>query len=421
MQSFAFLSKPMIESPVAMKILLSAFACAPNTGSEAGGGWVYALELAKSHEVWVLTDESRRVAIENFAQPLPDTLKFIYYRPKLLANVKLNSKTAHLIYQAWQMGAWRVAKLFDTQHDFDVCWHLTYGVFRQPSWMWKVGKPFVFGPVGGGERAPMRLWKGMPLSEKWRELARDVVNTVAWWLPGLRATYRHANLVIARTEDTRKILPAWVQKKTAVQQEIGGYPARIKPDARPGHSGHLKVLFAGRLLGLKGIHLGLRAFSHFVQSGGEGDLTIIGEGPMEASLKKMAFKLGISNRIIFVKHLPQAELFKRYTDFDVLLFPSLHDSGGNVVIESLSFGLPVICLDLGGPCCFVDNTCGVVVPAHNSNEQEVVTALATALMRMYSDRDYHKELCNGALVQAGSMTWKAQIERVFALVQEGIK
>ena len=38
-----------------MKILLSAYACEPNRGSEQGVGWSWAVELSKHHEVWVIT------------------------------------------------------------------------------------------------------------------------------------------------------------------------------------------------------------------------------------------------------------------------------------------------------------------------------------------------------------------------------
>lgn len=403
-----------------MKILLSVFACAPNVGSETGGGWIYAIELAKKHQVWALTDTSRSQAIESYGKPLPDNLRIIYYRPALFSKFRLNSKTAHLIYQAWQMGAWRIAKVLNDEHDFDVCWHLTYGVFRQPSWMWKVGKPFVFGPMGGGERAPMRLWVGMPISEKLREIARDVVNLASWWLPGLRATYQHADLVIARTEDTRRILPTWAQSKTIVQQEIGGYPARLSPDARLGHQGHLNILFAGRLLGMKGVHFAIRAFSQFLQNGGKGDFTIVGDGPMEATLRRLVSRLGLVDKVLFIGKLAQDELFRRYPDFDVLLFPSLHDSGGNVVIESLSFGVPVICLDLGGPSSFVDETCGVIVPAHEASETDVINALAKALLDMFSDSDRHRDLCRAALSRAESLTWEKQIERNLELIHHTI-
>jgi glycosyltransferase involved in cell wall biosynthesis len=401
-----------------MKILLSVFACAPNQGSETGGGWIYAVELAKTHEVWALTDISRRIAIESYKGNLPNRLHVIYYRPRLFSKLKLHSKTAHIIYQVWQMGAWRVAKVLDEEQDFDVCWHLTYGVFRQPSWMWKVGKPFVFGPIGGGERAPIRLWAGMPVSEKMREFARDIINFFSWWLPGLSATYRHADLVIARTEDTKRILPAWVQHKTVVQQEIGGYKARVNYDACIEHQGYLNVLFVGRLLGWKGIHLAIRAFYQFLHNGCRGHFTIVGEGPMEAILKQLAHSLGVVSEITFIGKLPQDELFKLYPDFDVLLFPSLHDSGGNVVLESLSFGIPVICLDLGGPSSFVNETCGIIIPAHEASEIEVVNALEKALLKMFYEPLRHLELCRAALLRAEALSWEKQIERNFVLIKK---
>lgn len=400
-----------------MRILLSAFACAPNTGSEAGGGWMYAVELAKTHDVWVLTDESRRSKIEPVQASLPATLRIVYFRPPVLRRLTLNSKTAHLIYQVWQMQAWRVARALDAEHNFDVCWHLTYGVFRQPSWMWKVGKPFVFGPVGGGERAPMRLWKGMPWREQLRELMRDVANQAAWWLPGLRATYRHAHCVIARTEDTRQILPRWAQAKTAVQQEIGGYAARAQPADRPGHNGHLRVLFVGRLLGWKGVHLALPAFANFLQAGGSGHFTIVGEGPMAAHLRQQVRELALAEHVSFKGHVQQTELFAMYPQFDVMLFPSLHDSGGNAVLESLSFGLPVICLDLGGPRCFVDEASGWVVSTQGATTQDVERQLTSTLLAVQGDAAMHRRKCHGAMARAAELTWPQQIQRVMALVQ----
>jgi glycosyltransferase involved in cell wall biosynthesis len=401
-----------------MKILLSVFACAPNVGSETGGGWIYAIELAKNHEVWALTDISRRIAIESYTGHFPNNLHIIYYRPRVFAKLKLNSKTAHIIYQAWQMGAWRVAKALDDDNDFDLCWHLTYGVFRQPSWMWKVGKPFVFGPIGGGERAPMRLWAGLPISEKLREFTRDIINFFSWWLPGLRATYRYADLVIARTEDTKLILPDWVQYKTAVQQEIGGFPLPLNHDNFLGHQGHMNILFAGRLLGWKGVHLAIRAFSQFLQNGGLGHFTIVGEGPMAPTLQGLTASLGIVDKVKFIGKLPQVELFCIYPNFDVLLFPSLHDSGGNVVIESLSFGIPVICLDLGGPSSFVDETCGIIIPAHEASEIEVVNALEKALLKMFYEPLRHLDLCRAALLRAEALSWEKQIERNFVLIKK---
>ena len=142
---------------------------------------------------------------------------------------------------------------------------------------------------------------------------------------------------------------------------------------------------------------------------------------MGGTLRQLASTLGVGANIAFIGRLPQDELFRRYPDFDVLLFPSLHDSGGNVVIESLSFGLPVICLDLGGPSSFVDDSCGFIIPAHDASENEVVDALATALVSIFADPDRHRTLCRAALLRSEALTWQKQIHRVMTLVQETVK
>lgn len=401
-----------------MKILLSAFACAPNSGSETGGGWQYALHLAKTHDVWVLTDSSRKAKIEGEGGTLPPRLRIHYFRPNWLRHVPLNSRTAHFTYQAWQFGAWRVAKELDREHDFDFCWHLTYGVFRQPSYMWKLGKPFVFGPVGGGESAPLRLWKSMPLRAKISEAARELVNRLCWFMPGLKATYKNAALVIARTEDTKRILPAFVRDDVVVQQEIGGYLTRTKVEDRKQNEGGLRIIFVGRLLALKGIHLAIVAFAKFLARGGIGEFTIVGEGPMDSHLRKLSVSLGVHHHIHFVGHLPQHDLFDAYSSFDVMLFPSLHDSGGNAVIEALSFGLPVICLDLGGPKSFVDDSCGLIVSTVNATEKTVIERLTAALIHLHGDSTAFQIMSRNALSKSEFLSWHNQADRLISTINE---
>ena len=58
-----------------------------------------------------------------------------------------------------------------------------------------------------------------------------------------------------------------------------------------------------------------------------------------------------------------------------MLFPSLHDSGGMVVLESLAYGLPVVCLNIGGPGIIVTNGCGRLVDVVGKSKAEVVAKL----------------------------------------------
>ena len=113
-----------------MKILLSAFACSPLSGSEGGVGWRYAVELGKNHSVVVITDVTRRTAIEAaLARIDVPNVEFVYYRPSWLTRVPLNSFTAKQLFTVWQFSLLSFALKLHRQHNFDVAWHLTYGVF----------------------------------------------------------------------------------------------------------------------------------------------------------------------------------------------------------------------------------------------------------------------------------------------------
>lgn len=403
-----------------MRILLSAFAFAPGQGSEAGGAWRWALELSKRHDVVVVTDISRRSRVEPVLSQLNQPrLAVVYYRPFWLQRVPLNSKTAQLLFGAWQLGLLGLARRLNREHPFDLLHHISYGVFRQASWLGFVGPPFVFGPVGGGEDAPWRLKKSFPLGEKIREASRSALNWVSVRNPLWQLAISRMHLVIARTEETKARLPKQVRDRTFIAQETGAPHMEIER-ASPWREGDCtELLFAGRLLGLKGVQFAIGALALLRRRGVEVRLTVIGDGPMHQHLCRLAVRLQIVDHVRFVAHMPQQQLFASYGLAHIFIFPSLRDAGGNVVQEALAAGLPVVCLDLGGPPSFVDATCGEVVPARDAaDEAELVSRLADAIGRVTQSADHWLQLHHGALARAASMTWELQIDRIQRRIAE---
>lgn len=402
-----------------MKILLSAFACAPNVGSETGGGWRWAMELAKHHEVFVLTDISRQPFIDPVLGQSVNP-RIVYFRPHLLRKVPLNSRTAQILYSLWQYSLLPFARRLHREHRFDLVIHLTYGVFRHPSFLGFLGIPFVFGPVGGGEDAPWRLKRSFPFKDKLAELARSLLNLSAKFNPFLWLALSRANLILVRTAETARALPPPYEHQAVEHQEIGT-PARRRQSPLisrlPGAP--LKVLFAGRLLSLKGIHLALRAVARARAAGVNIQFTVIGSGPKEAWLKQLAVSLSLDTSVLqWIERIPQNQLFDIYEDAHCLLFPSLHDSGGNVVLESLAFGLPVICLDLGGPKTLVDEHCAVIVSTEGRSEDEVVDALAASLSNLAANDSQRFAMSRAALERADSMVWEKRVWEAMALIEE---
>lgn len=414
--------------PGGKTILLSAYACEPNRGSEPGVGWNWAVELAAlGHDVWVLTQPEHAPAIARFLEQVPtDRLHFRYVGvPGLDHWSRMPGRLSSVCYLMhvfiWQWLAYFEARALTRQVRFDLVHHLTMCSIRVPSLMGRLGIPFVYGPVAGGDRPPMALRASFPAKARRYEALRDLANLWIRLDPMLRQTFHRATAILTSTPQTRQLVPRRYQGKATVQLSIGTPPVTTGHEARLRPPGELRLMFAGRLLSWKGLHLALRALSELRRELPGATLTVIGSGPDEAWLKGLATELGLEGAVDWIPWLPQEEVFKAYARHDVFLFPSMRDSGGMVILEALGNGLPVVCLDLGGPGTIVDATCGRAVPTHGQGEREVVTALHSALAGLARDPDRLKTLSAGARARAEQFTWRRLVRHTYDMLWRSLE
>lgn len=401
-----------------LRVLLSAYACEPQKGSEPGIGWHWAVALARAgHEVRVLTRANNRDAVERAlaAAPIPN-LEFTYYDlPAWMRWWKQGGRGVRLYYVLWQWGAYRVARRLCREVRFDIAHHITFGVFRHPSFMAFLDIPFVFGPVGGGETAPRQLRGTFPLRGYLTDLVRDVANRMARIDPLMTAVYRRSAATLCKTTETLQCIPARYRSKCRVQVEVGteksaSPPARYRE--RP--DGGLRVLYVGRLVYWKGLHLGLMAFAKFREAHPRARLTVIGSGPDEAWLRRLAQRTGLDGAVTWIPWLERAAVLRSYPRHDTFLFPSLHDSSGNAVLEALSCGLPVVCLDVGGPAVLVDESCGFRV--RPGKPRQVIEGLAQALASLADDAALARAMGEAARHRAHrQFSWGRQAARMEGL------
>jgi glycosyltransferase involved in cell wall biosynthesis len=92
-----------------------------------------------------------------------------------------------------------------------------------------------------------------------------------------------------------------------------------------------------------------------------------------------------------------------YRDASVFLFTSLQDTSGNVVLEAMANGLPVVALNHQGVAEMMDATCAVPVPI--GPRPLVVEDLARALLALRDD-DLRERLSAGATARARQFTWE---------------
>lgn len=401
-----------------MRVLLSAYACHPSAGSDDAVAWGWAIQLSRQGaEVWVLTRELNRPAIEaHLAQheEIPG-LRFAYYENHALMPVlrRLRARFRYFYYYAWQYGAYRVAAGLHKTVGFDVVHHVTWVQGRSPSFMGRLGIPFILGPLAGGEAAPWPLRGVLGLRQWIVDLIRDIWTQIAKLDPWVRQTYRQATHIFVATPDSLALVPKSERMRARVQLAIAFEPSARMP-VRVGAPGPgLKLLYVGRFLGWKGMELGMTAFAQLAQAHPASRLTLVGSGPEEQRWRRRAEQLGIADKLEWVAWLPREEVETLYAQYDALLFPSLHDSGGLVILEAMSAGLPVVCLDIGGPGQIVDATCGIKVEVRGRTRWQVETDLATALLRLSNNPDSLFGLRESAKDRARMFTWQWLIDTVY--------
>ena len=403
-----------------MKILISAYACEPGKGSEPGIGWHWARTLVlMGHEVWVVTRSNNQPAIDAAVagQPWAARLHFAYFD---LGRLARRAKKLPFGTQ-WYYGRWQraVAPLFHSlhaAHRFDAAQHLTFGVFRTPSALGQLGIPWVFGPVGGGEFAPAPLRAGFPLRGRLIDALRDMLIRRATHSRALARCLQSATQILVKTPQTLAALPAAVRARARCQLEIGLEDSAIVDPAglRPVGDGPLRLLFIGRFVYLKGGDLALEALADALLAGADAELTFVGQGPERGRWMKQAERLGIADKVAWIDWLPRDDLPAMYARHHALLFPSLHDSSGNVVLEAMAHGLAVICLDIGGPAQIVDVHSAVLVPALTRRRDEVVAGLAQAIVATRARPAACHSMRVAAVKRARSMVWACVVTKVWA-------
>ncbi len=391
-----------------MKILVSAYACEPEKGSEPAVGWNCVQQIARFHEVWVATRATNRDSILKAVakQPLPNVHWIFFDLPPWARFWKKGQRGVRLYYCIWQFLIYLIARRLYQKIDFELVHHVTFVNYWMPSFLALLPVPFVWGPVAGGECAPRPFWNSFSVRGKMYEMLRDISRRIGELNPITRLTVRRAACVFSATPETEKRLRRLGCREVQVYSQVGLPTEELAQLLRLPFREKLpfRLLSGGTLLHWKGFELGIKAFTQFQYQFPTSEYWLFGDGPERRRLEKLAEKLGIAEKVTFWGNVGRSELFQKLAECDVLVHPSLHDSGGYIVLEAMAAGRPAVCLDLGGPAVQVTLETGIKIPA--TCPEQVVRDMAEALCRLANNPTFCASLGHAARVRVKTyFTW----------------
>lgn len=272
--------------------------------------------------------------------------------------------------------------------------------------------PFVLGPVNGGIPFPPGF-----ADVGRREFSRfNVLRLLGRVIPGYRATYRWADLVLCGSVHTRDFARdslGVAEERLEILAENGVGPEHFAiPRPRP-NDGRVRILFVGRLVPYKGADMVLDALAALPEGlGGQAECTFVGDGPQRPDLEAQARELGLERRVRFTGWVANREVAAHLAASDIFCFPSVREFGGAVVLEAMAAGMPAIVADYGGIGEYVDAASGFKI-APDSREA-VVAGVAEALARLVADAGLRQQMGQAARERAGQYAWDAKARQVLA-------
>jgi glycosyltransferase involved in cell wall biosynthesis len=136
---------------------------------------------------------------------------------------------------------------------------------------------------------------------------------------------------------------------------------------------------------------------------------------LERRWKRLAERLAIGPRVEWLGWQSYRQVQQQYAWADVFAFTSLRDNSGNVVLEALANGLPIVCLDHQGVRDIVTEPCGIKVPV--STPRQVIEDLRTAIALLARDFELRQRMSEAALVRARDYLWSTMSDKMHAIYQ----
>ena len=412
-------NEPSGEEGARGNYLISAYSINPYHGSEDGIGWNWVLQHEKHYKqgdrIIVLTkrfnERDTRRGFEEYGirhvelaiVDVPDWLN--WFREKY-------SMFHHMYYILWQHWAWLWVKKSGIR--FDVIHHVTMNDYRIPSEMFKVkNAKIIWGPVGGAQVTP----KALKCYEKNRLVAgfREWVNKSCAWNLFFRKALRSYDAIYAINKETQNQIESILGRKVEALPELALREQHRNLNIVSKQNPVLSIVFVGRLIGKKGVAFLLDALT-FMPETMNWELYIYGDGAECREIEQRIVDNGLESYVRMMGKRPLSEIDEAYQQADVFVLPSLRETSGNVLLEAMAHGIPIVGFDTSFCSKLKMVDCGIFVDT-NQPLEKIQRDFCDAIVLLGDNSKIRKEKgLNGYQYANTELIWEKKYDRIYRLL-----
>ena len=407
------------------RVLLSAYQCGPGMGSVSQIGWQWYHRLAQRLPVTLVTHVRNREALTAAGSPLPGS-EIIYIDTEWFAGplyrgaarrfrqsqhaVFLVSSADFYVYDGAALRELRRRRAAGA--DWDIVHAVTPVSPMAATRLHQLGRPLVLGPWNGGLANPAGFPEIMRADAAWLYPVRKLGRVV----DALAGSSRHAAAILTATRATVDSIAPRHRQRCVPMLENGVDLEVFTPEPWPeipGAGRPLRLVFVGRLVPFKGVSMLLEAVAR-VKGEWPVNLTLVGDGPLEAELRAEVQMRGLAEQVTFAGALPPLEVAAQMREAHLFCLPSVRESGGAVLLEAMACARPVTAVAFGGPAEIVDEAVGRSLP--DTGREAVVNGLAAVFREVVAQPDAWRVRGEEGLRRAQERYgWDAKVDTAVAL------
>lgn len=398
-------------------ILVLAYQLSPTKGSEYSVAWNYVTRMSKYNKLTVLYGVSGEHLgdcdeMEEFAKSigLPN-VTFVCVKPNKWTNM-LNwcnrhnflNYTFYFAYQAWQKQVYKVAKTLIQNEKIDLIHFVGPTGYREPGYLWKLGLPYIWGPIGGANSNSLILTKKISTISKLKFIFRNWANQIQLkFNRRLRNALRCTDLLLTSTSENQQIFKTVLHINSYYLPENSiASPIKLN-EKKFNNIDKFHFIIVGSLIPRKAVNILLEALV-LIKHKEKIVVDIVGNGPERQALEVFSKKHQLQSYINWHGQLPRNKAVDVFNNAHMHVITSTSEGNPTTIWEAMSHGVPTISFDHCGMHDTICERCGIRIPIHNYNQ--CVNDLANEIDELLEHPKRFEELAFGVLECAKKFTWE---------------
>ncbi len=392
-------------------VLISAYTCCPNRGSEPGNGWNWLMGyIQNGYTVHCVTSSRYVTEIQKFCtENKTENLHFYFasFNSSHLA-LKVPLIGDYLHYYLWLIKARPKIKKLAGKYSFAHAHHVTYSSIKFGTPLYNLNTKIILGPLGGGQLPHASLKKYLGKSYFFEAFKFAVGNFLSAVNPTVAASVKSANCILTSNEIASNIIKKYSALPLVKMFDAGLSDNFDSPYIQRDLNGTVNVLWIGRMLPRKGLNLAIAAIAQLPKDF-DFHFYIVGDGPLRNQSEKEVLEYQLQDKITFVGKKPYNLLKPLFEKSHLLLFPSLIDSCPMQVFESMAYSLPVVTLNHQGMKDQVTEDTGIKIEVNSFSNYPKL--LANGILTLVKDKERYQTLCLNAHEFGQKQLWSKRIKK----------